>query len=82
MMQLLAPQRSAHASIRGYLYQALLGVERWLQLGTGDEAAEAILCEGDEDLDRLIREGIVSSEQVKDYSGALGIGDRVVRESQ
>jgi hypothetical protein len=81
MPDLLAPRRSAHASIRGYLYQSLLGVERWLKLGTDGEPAEAILCEGDEDLDRLIRDGTVSSEQVKDYSGPLGIGDRVVRET-
>jgi hypothetical protein len=47
----LRPERSAHASIRGYLYQACLGVERWLYL----EENEALLCEGDEDLDRLVR---------------------------
>ncbi len=81
MLDLLAPRRSAHASIRGYLYQSLLGVERWLRLGTDGEPADAILCEGDEDLDRLIRDGIATSEQVKDYSGPLGIGDRVVRET-
>lgn len=85
MRDLLAPRHSAHASIRGYLYQALLGVERWLRLGTKGELAEAILFEGDEDLDRLIRDGIVLSirvsEQVKDYSSPLGIGDRVVRET-
>jgi tetratricopeptide (TPR) repeat protein len=81
MPDLLAPRRAAHASIRGYLYQSLLGVERWLRLGTDGEPADAILCEGDEDLDRLIRDGIATSEQVKDYSGPLGIGDRVVRET-
>ena len=52
-----------------------------MRLGTDGEPADAILCEGDEDLDRLVRDGIVSSEQVKDYSGSLGIGDRVVRET-
>jgi len=90
MLDLRAPRRSAHASIRGYLYQALLGVERWLELGSGEGpggAADALLCEGDEDLDRVIRgEGdgrarIQTSEQVKDYSGSLGISDRVVRET-
>ena len=58
MLDLRAPRRSAHASIRGYLYQALLGVERWLELGSGEGpggAADALLCEGDEDLDRVIR---------------------------
>ena len=90
MLDLRAPHRSAHASIRGYLYQALLGVERWLELGSGEgpaASADALLCEGDEDLDRVIRgqgDGrarIQTSEQVKDYSGSLGIGDRVVRET-
>jgi len=36
------PQRSAHASIRGYLYQASLGVVRWLGPGEG----EVLVCEG------------------------------------
>lgn len=80
MPTLLRPQRSAHASIRGYLYQTALGVLRWLAL----EEGEALVFEGDEDLDRLMiadptTEGI--SEQVKAYQGKLGFGDRVVREN-
>lgn len=80
MPTLLRPQRSAHASIRGYLYQTALGVLRWLELEDG----EGLVFEGDEDLDRLMiadptTEGI--SEQVKAYQGKLGFGDRVVREN-
>ncbi len=59
--QLLHPRRSAHASIRGYLYQACLGAQRWLEL----EEGQALLCEGDEDLDRLLRGGERILEQVK-----------------
>lgn len=81
-LQLLRPERSAHASIRGYLYQACLGVERWLALGDG----EALLCEGDEDLDRLVRGAAGAgpttssiSEGVKDLPGDAR--PRVVRET-
>jgi hypothetical protein len=73
---LVDPKRSAHATLRGYLYQACLGVVRWLDLADG----EALLCEGDEDLDRLLRDGVVN-EQVKAYSGRLGIADQAVVES-
>jgi hypothetical protein len=55
---LVDPKRSAHATLRGYLYQACLGVVRWLDLADG----EALLCEGDEDLDRLLRGGGVSEQ--------------------
>lgn len=74
----LRPERSAHASIRGYLYQAALGVERWVGLAEG----EVLLCEGDEDLDRLLLgQGEGLSEQVKDYSSSLDLRHQVVRES-
>lgn len=69
------PQRSAHASIRGYLYQACLGALRWLELQPG----EVLLCEGDEDLDRYFTSGERTLEQVKDVSGNLGV--TVVRET-
>ncbi|MCB1037575.1 MAG: hypothetical protein KDD47_27330, partial [Acidobacteria bacterium] len=66
-----AHSRSAHASIAGYLYQAYLGLERWLALGD----KEVIVFEGDEDIDRLLL-GTASgvSEQVKLRSGDLGAG--------
>jgi len=70
------PKRSAHAPLRGYLYQACLGVVRWLDL----REDEALRCEGDEDLDLISIAGIVS-EQVKAYSEGLGIADRAVVES-
>ena len=79
-IQLLRPKRSAHASIRGYLYQTCLGVLRWVQLGDD----ELIVFEGDEDLDRLLlgdAEAPGVSEQVKAYDGALRLSDPVVRES-
>jgi tetratricopeptide (TPR) repeat protein len=69
--------RSAHATLRGYLYQVCLGVERWLELGDG----EVLVCEGDEDLDRRLLGGGGVFEQVKDYKGKLGLGDHVVVET-
>jgi hypothetical protein len=76
--QAAAHQRSAHASLRGYLYQVCLGVQRWLAL-TGNEV---LICEGDEDLDRrLLGGGGGTFEQIKDYTGKLGLGDAAVVES-
>jgi hypothetical protein len=74
---LLNPRRSAHATIRGYLYQACLGVLRWLDL----QPNEILLCEGDEDLDRFLLGGESISEQVKAYTGSLSLSDRAVLES-
>lgn len=68
--------RSAHAAIRGYLYQAWLGVLRWLTLSDG----EILFCEGDEDLDQLLLHGVVS-EQVKHLAGKANIRDRPVADS-
>jgi tetratricopeptide (TPR) repeat protein len=76
-LQLLHPERAAHATIRGFLYQTCLGVLRWLDLAPD----EVLVCEGDEDLDRLIRGGGGISEQVKAYSGSLGLADRAVSDS-
>jgi tetratricopeptide (TPR) repeat protein len=76
-LNLLDEKRSAHASIRGYLYQTCLGVLRWLDL----KPNEILLCEGDEDLDRFLLGGGAVSEQVKAYTGGLSITDRVVRDS-
>lgn len=76
-LNLLDERRSAHASIRGYLYQTCLGVLRWLNL----QENEVLLCEGDEDLDRFLLGGGAVSEQVKAYTGGLSITDRVVRDS-
>jgi tetratricopeptide (TPR) repeat protein len=75
---LIRPERSAHAAIRGYLYQTCLGVLRWLEL----DAGEVLVVEGDEDLDRLLDDGSAGvSEQVKAYHGRLGVRDRAVRDS-
>ncbi|MFY9826481.1 MAG: hypothetical protein WAM82_34275 [Thermoanaerobaculia bacterium] len=76
-LNLLDERRSAHASIRGYLYQTCLGVLRWLDL----QPNEILLCEGDEDLDRFLLDGVSVSEQVKAYTSGLSITDRVVRDS-
>jgi hypothetical protein len=75
--RLLNPRRSAHATIRGYLYQTCLGVLRWLEL----KPNEILLCEGDEDLDRFLLGGEAVSEQVKAYTGGLGLSDQPVVES-
>lgn len=74
--------RAAHASIRGYLYQACVGVEAWLGLSEG----EALLCEGDDDLDQILtaepgQETTSIHTQVKDYVGKLNLRDQAVGES-
>src|SRR6185312_13389051 len=69
--------RSAHATIRGYLYQTCLGVLRWLDL----QPNEILLCEGDEDLDRFLLGGGSVSEQVKAYSGKLSLSNQAVLDS-
>ena len=61
----MEPQRSAHATIRGYVYQAVLAVKHWLALQPG----EILLCEGDEDIDRLLLSGERVATQSKDYLG-------------
>ena len=76
-VSLLRSERAAHATIRGYLYQACLGAQRWLELGP----EEVLLCEGDEDLDRRLLGGGGVSEQVKVSSDSLGLSNGVVRES-
>ncbi len=67
---LLDPRRAVPASIRGHLYQAAVGVRRWLAL----EEGEVLLCEGDEDLDRRSSTG-VTREQVKDLRQRVSIRD-------
>ena len=74
---LVRPERSAHAAIRGYIYQTCLGVLRWLDL----KDDEILVVEGDEDLDRLLLDGTGVSEQVKAYTGRLGARDHAVRDS-
>lgn len=69
--------RSAHATIRGYLYQTCLGVLRWLDL----QPNESLLCEGDQDLDHFLLNGRLVSEQVKAYSGGLSLSHKAVLDS-
>ena len=73
----MEPQRSAHATIRGYVYQSVLAVKHWLALQPG----EVLLCEGDEDIDRLLLSGEHIATQAKDYLGSLNIRDAAVRDS-
>ncbi len=63
---ILHPNRAAGASIHGHLYQACVGVERWLALRDG----QTLICEGNEDLDLHGPENAYQSEQVK-ASGKL-----------
>ena len=71
--------RAAFGSIRGYLYQSWVGVERWLSLGEG----ELLVVEGHEDIDRRVMSGDAPDvyEQVKHYdrdvSIFLGVGTTV-----
>jgi hypothetical protein len=75
---LLQPQHSAHAPIRGYLYQACLSALRWLHLGPN----EIIMFEGDQDIDRFIlHRNLVALEQVKDLTGPIHIGHESVRKT-
>jgi hypothetical protein len=71
---LLAPERAAHASLEGYLYQSWLAVEAWLGLAEG----EVLRCEGDEDLDRFLLDGS-ESIQVKSLTGSVNVRDEVVK---
>lgn len=75
---LLQPQRSAHASIRGYLYQSCLAALRWLRLGRN----EIIVFEGNEDIDRFILHRNLSIyEQTKDLAGPVDIRHESVRQT-
>ncbi len=75
------PQRSAHRSIHGYLYQAALGVLRWLSLEDG----ELLICEGDEDLDRIVLDDAGKAdricEQVKAYSDSITMAQESIRDT-
>jgi hypothetical protein len=80
--EIMNPERAADATIAGYLYQAMVSVLRWLELGEN----EVLLCEGDEDADKLIiRDGKLTrsgvSEQMKHYSSRLGPDSESVRTS-
>jgi hypothetical protein len=55
------PNRAATPSIRGYCFQFLCTLQRWLAINEG----ELIWCEGNEDIDRMIAGGSLVEEQVK-----------------
>jgi hypothetical protein len=75
---LLQPQRSAHASIRGYLYQSCLSALRWLHLGRN----EIIVFEGNEDIDRFIlHRNLAIYEQVKDLAGPVDFRHESIRKT-
>src|SRR5262245_55067059 len=75
---LLQPQHSAHAPIRGYLYQSCLSALRWLHLGRN----EIIVFEGDEDIDRFIlHRNLAVYEQMKDLTGPIDIRHESVRKT-
>lgn len=61
-------ERSAFASIRGYLYQTVLAAQAWL--GLHDD--EVLVVEGDEDFDRLLR-GEQTSVQVRARDRVIGL---------
>ena len=68
----LATSRSATAALRGYLYQAWVATERWLDLAPDEQ----VLLEGREDLDFIKRGGELLLTQVKDLSAAIGSGSQ------
>jgi hypothetical protein len=61
------PKRAATSSIRGYCFQFLCTLQRWLEL----EENELIWCEGNEDIDRMILNGSLVEEQVKHLAGKI-----------
>ncbi|HYO72400.1 MAG TPA: hypothetical protein VEU33_40645, partial [Archangium sp.] len=67
------PERSAEATLRGYLNQSFWSVDRWLDL----KPDEVLLCEGDEDLDQFLfdTDGRVKAihEQFKDLSKPISV---------
>ncbi len=75
--ELYFPSRSATASLRGYVYQALVTGLRWIRL----EPGEILVCEGDEDLDRLLLDGTWEGEQIKALAGRVTARSRSVRDS-
>lgn len=82
MPPLLYPERSAAETIRGYMTQVQWSVLRWLGLS----AAEVLLCEGDEDIDRYLfdeRGDLVeiTQEQFKDLTNRITARTPAVYES-
>jgi hypothetical protein len=72
------PQGSAHAPIRGYLYQSCLAALRWLHLGRH----EVIVFEGDQDIDRyILHRDLRIYEQVKDWALDLSVRHESVRKT-
>jgi hypothetical protein len=72
--------RSAHASFRGYVFQAVWTARQWLTLGPD----EVLVVEGQEDADRLVRSGEgwdAHLSQLKDLSEDVNIRDEEVRDS-
>ena len=68
--------RSAHASLRGYLYQVYHSALCWVNLKEG----EYLCFEGDEDIDCFLLGG-TENWQVKDYTNALTFRSEAVRKS-
>jgi hypothetical protein len=76
-IDILNIKRVASASIRGYLYQMLCAALEWVDLAPG----EILVCEGDEDFDRILTSGERVSTQVANYQRKLGPNSPKVRDS-
>jgi hypothetical protein len=61
------PKRAATPSIRGYCFQFLCTLQRWLAI----EEGERIWCEGNEDIDRMIADELLVEEQIKHLAGKI-----------
>jgi hypothetical protein len=61
------PKRAATPSIRGYCFQFLCTLQRWLEI----KDDELIWCEGSEDIDRMITDGSLVEEQVKHLAAKI-----------
>jgi hypothetical protein len=69
------PKRAAHAAVAGYHYQFVYTALQWLEC---DEET-TLYCEGNEDLDAVLRDGNVIEAQVKHVKTQLGQGSAETR---
>jgi hypothetical protein len=76
-LRLRNPQRSAHASVAGYHYQFAYTALRWWQCKSGD----VLYCEGNEDLDKVFKDGSVEEIQLKQRAAPVGPASRQLRET-
>ena len=68
-------KRAANASVAGYHYQFVYVALKWLECDQGT----TLYCEGNEDLDMILRDGRVTEAQIKHVKSKLGQGSADTR---